>query len=87
MKKPIQSRVTNDNDYGDLREALDEATYHIREAMSAIKGYGELADWFTELDVIHDEMFAELENVETQIRVEHEELVREMTRDYYRSVI
>lgn len=87
MKKPIQSRVTNDNDYGDLREALDEATYHICEAMGAIKGYGELADWFNELDTMFDEMYAELENVETQIRVEHEELVREMTRDYYKAVM
>ena len=87
MKKPIQSRVTNDNDYGDLREALDEATWHICEAMGAIKGYGELDGWFTELDAMLDEMIAELENVETQLRVEQEELVREMTRDYYRSVI
>lgn len=87
-QKPKQTKViTQHSDNGDLHEALDEAMFHIREAMEEVKGYGELVDMFSTLSDIHDEMYAMYEECETNLRVEYAEMVREMERDYYRGLM
>ena len=85
--KPKQTRINNNSDPADLHEALDEAMYYIREAMENIKGYGELEDQFSTLSEMHDEMFAMYEECEVNINAAYSDMVREMTRDYYRSVM
>ena len=88
MTKPTQSKhLSIHSDNGDLHEALDMAMFQVREAMDSLKGYSELTDFFNALDDLHDDMYAMFEEVETNIRVEYAEMVREMERDYYRSVL
>ena len=87
INKPVQTRMRSHSDWSDLHEALDSAMFNIREAMESMKGYPELVDKFSELSDLHDELYAMYEECETNINAEYADMVREITRDYYRSVI
>lgn len=88
FKKPEQRKKLQENtDWGELHEALDSAMFRIREAMDDIKGYCETQDQFSQLSDLHDELYAIYEETEANINAEYADMVREMTREYYRSVI
>ena len=88
MTKPTQSKYPQiHSDNGDLRYALDEAMFHVQEAMEELKGYSELADFFDTLNDLHDDMYKMFEEVETNISVERAEMIREQERDYYRGLL
>lgn len=88
MSKPTQSRhLSQYSDNGELLEALQEALFHVGEAMEELKGYAELTDFFDALDDLHDDMYSMFEEVETNISVERAEMLREQERDYYRGLM
>lgn len=88
FKKPEQKKkISQHTDWSDLHESLDSAMFYIREAMEEMKGYYELQDQFRDLSDMHDELFAIYEEAETNINAEYADMVREMTKDYYRSVM
>lgn len=87
MDKPVQTQVTDGNSADNLLEALENALYSIRDAMDELKGYAELQDFFNTLDDLHDEMQPAYDQYLRGAETAQAELVAELTREYYRSVI
>lgn len=87
MDKPVQTQVTGGNSTDNLLEALENAMYSIRDAMDELKGYAELQDFFNTLDALHDEMQPVFEQYQRDVETAQAEVVAELTREYYRSVM
>lgn len=87
IDKPVQTKITRDNSNDDLLDALDNARWHIREAMDELRGFDELSDWFDALDDIDDEMQPMYEQCEQVAANEYAEEMDGLRRQYYRSVI
>jgi hypothetical protein len=60
---------------------------YIRDAMEELKGFAEFEDWFNMLDDLDTEMFPVFEEYNTAANAEYADQVREMQRDYWRSVL
>lgn len=71
----------------DRYEALEDADYHLKEAMKAISGINEYADWFQVLDDLHYEVKGEFEAVEAELAREDEINEAMMKRMYERDAM
>lgn len=87
MKKPKPVRPTKHNDVGVLLEALEIALEHVYDAMDEIKGYDELSDLYRTLDYLHDDMYSQYEGYEIIAQAEHDEMIRDLTKEYYRGLL
>lgn len=81
--KPYKN-LTFDNDAGDLMIAVEDAMSAIYEAMESMAGYGELEEWYTELDGIYDELERRKDEFEGYMAGEHQALLAELSREYYK---
>lgn len=87
MDKPVQTQVTGGNSSDILLDAMENAMFSIRDAMDELKGYAELQDFFNTLDALHDEMQPVFDQYLRDAETAQAEMVAELTREYYRSVI
>lgn len=87
MQKPKQTKITRHTDNTELMEALESALDYLGDAMEAVRGYDELTDYFKALGDMHDDLYAKYEECEIMAHVEYTEMMRELTRDYFRSVM
>lgn len=87
IEKPVQTRVTMDNSNDDLLIAVNEAKWHISEAMDELRGFGEYEEWFDALSDMYDEMDAEQDKRESYATGEEQAVLAEMRRDYERDLL
>ena len=88
MKKPAQFKNLHRNaDNASLLDELETAMFSISEAMIALAGYEDFADWFDALSDIWDEMEPKLEEYENIADDERRKEEEGLTRDYWRMVL
>ena len=68
-------------------EAVENALFEIREAMSSLRGIEEYKDTLDSLKDIESNLEDEQSELERAAAGEYIEYMHEMTRDYYRSVM
>lgn len=86
-QKPKQIRIAKCSDPAELMEAVEDAMYHIREAMDSVKGYGETEDTFAALSDLHDDLYAVYEDCEVNVAAAHADMLRDMEREYRMGVL
>lgn len=86
-KKPTNDRIAYSASAGELTEALEIAMGYVCDAMEELKGYAEFAEWFDVLDGIDCEMQAAHERYEASASADYADQVRELEREYWRSVL
>lgn len=88
MKKPAQFKnLHRDADNAFLLDELETAMFSISEAMTALAGYEDFADWFDTLSDMWDEMEPKLEEYESIAADEQRKEEEGLTRQYWRSVL
>ena len=88
LNKPKQYKTLHkDADNDILLGELETALYGISDAMEALAGYKDFADWFDALSDLWDEMQPMHDECENVAAAEYAKEVDDLTRDYYRSVL
>lgn len=88
MQKPKQyAKLHKSADNIDLLTELESAMDSIADAMKALAGYEDFADWFDALGEIWDEMKPNYDEYEAIDTAEYGQEIAALTRDYYRSVM
>lgn len=84
MDRVRQTNVTYNNDNDSLLTAVQEAIYHVNEAMDELRGFGEYEEWFNTLDDLYDEMEKEQDERECQASADYQAEIADLNRDYER---
>ena len=87
MSKPSKIPLSYNNSAADRLEAVDNALWHIGEAMEALLGLGEYSDTYDTLEELHDALEPEYAQLEIDSAGEYTEYIVELVRDYYRSAL
>ena len=87
LSKPKQTKPVSNNDAGTLYDALSIALEYVSDAMEELRGYAEFAEWFSFLDNLYDEMYTRVEELEVCLQVQRDEMIRDLTREYYRGLL
>ena len=81
------TKLTFDTDASDVLTAIENAISYIEEAQEEMRGLGELEDEFDILCDAVDELTRKREKYEIRVASEYQEMVDELTRDYYKEVL
>lgn len=87
MAKPEQGTLSRGNSAAERLDAVENAMWHIAEAMEYLKGFTELSDEFDACDEMYDTLMSDYSALEVESAGEYTETVAELTRDYYRDVM
>lgn len=82
-----QNNVSRNHSADDLHDAVSNALYYVKEALSELRGFGEYEEWFNTLDDLQDEMQDEILPLEAQVSADYDAEMAALTRDYYKSVL
>lgn len=69
--------------HADRLDAVNEAIWHVKEAMEELEGT-EYEDWLNTLGDIHTEMEREQDMLESYMTGEHQAMLAELSREYYK---
>lgn len=87
MLRPLQAAHLTDADANELYNILDDALTSVAGIMSDVRGYEALADIFTGLDQMYDEI-KDLHSVYERLAADEDEAeLAAMNREYERSVL
>ena len=87
ISKVEQAGLTYDHSNDDKLTAVNEAIWHINEAMDELRGMGEYEDWFGQLSDMYDAMEAEQDDLESYQSGEYQAMIAEQRRDYERDLL
>lgn len=68
-------------------EAADSALFEVNEAMESLKGFYEFAEIFSTLSDVYDDIWQHYTKLEVEAAGEHQDMIDELRREYYRGAL
>ena len=87
MEKPKQVTLSRGSSAAERLDAVENALWHVQEAMEYLKGFEEYTDQFNACADLYDDLMAEYSELEREAAGEYTEMVAELTREYYRDAL
>lgn len=80
----MNNPVTYDNSNDTLLTAVDEAMWHVKEAMDELRGLGEYKEWFDALEDMYGGMETEKLRLDDYFTGEYQQMIADLTREWER---